>query len=514
MQSSSNDRISLRARLFVVLVCIASATFYLLVRTDSLDALAQFPGVCGRLQAAGLQLRSQDWFCGSETLLWRVSSSAAALLLGIGYVLPCAILASTGRRLTASLPLLVGLALGSAGDLIGLPLMPDQGTLAKLLSLVLLIAPIVAIASFFRRQPRASAHPFAQLGIVSALICAAATWAVVASTTWMFSLHFGLSGGTISPWKPALAIGVFGFLLGFDRRWWPWSLAPVALLLSAGPSLSLLAGPEGLVNWSQFGLAVPLALVGLIWCAWAPLVNWLSVKVERAEGVERVVSGVTTTPDRSPRRMRLRPVVVLNALGAGFLAVSVVVFASDPLPAARSAALPTYLGLRVAASDIRTKMDLRMAIAALDIYAARHGDYSGFDAKEGAALDPSLDWRDGLGLGSSGAIPELTMAIVSDSAARVRIAALSEGGEAFCIERVPDGITYGRSDPHVGPVGPRTRLLKEAVANCGTIPWTASAVRVPDTSDMCQGLDFYGGYVTCRMVQASVATTLRQTKLD
>ena len=106
------------------------------------------------------------------------------------------------------------------------------------------------------------------------------------------------------------------------------------------------------------------------------------------------------------------------------------------------------------------------------------------------------------------------MAIVSDSAARIRIAALSEGGGAFCIERTPDGVAYGRSDPRAGAVGPRARLLKEAVANCGRTPWTASAVRVPDTSDMCEGLDFYGGYVTCRMVQASVATTELQTKLD
>jgi hypothetical protein len=508
-----NRRISLRAWVFVVLISVASTAGYLLVRSGSSYALADFPGVCGRLQAAGLQLLPQDWFCWSQTWSWRMSADAASLLLGLGYVIPCAILARTGRRLTAFLPMLAGLILGGAGDLVGIQLMPDHGTLAKLVVPIALAAPIAAIALTVRPRRAPSPRPDLQLAIFAALICGAATWAVVVVADWVFARHFGAAGGSSQIWAAATPMVVFGFMLGPDRRWWPWSFAPIALLLSAGPSLAMFSGPARLVSWSQFGLAAPLAVIGIAWSAWRPLVDRMSARVERAEG-EETAPGPAAGSGVKTRRTRIRPVVVLDALGAGLLAVAIVVFGADPLPAEQSAALPTYVGLRVAAADVRTKMDLRMAIAALDTFAAGHGDYTGFDAEAGAALEPSLAWQNGSSASEfPGAIPELTMAIVSDTAARVRIAALSEGGGAFCMQRTPDGVTFGRSTRTAG-AGGRIRLLRRAIENCGATPWSVSAVRVPDTSGMCDGLDYYGGYVTCRMVQASVATTLRQTKPD
>jgi hypothetical protein len=444
-----------------------------------------------------------------------MSADAASLLLGLGYVIPCAILARTGRRLTAFLPLLAGLILGGAGDLVGIQLMPDHGTLAKLVVPIALAAPIVAIALAVRPRRAPSPRPDLQLAIFAALICGAATWAVVVVADWVFARHFGAAGGSSQIWAAATPMVVFGFMLGPDRRWWPWSFAPIALLLSGGPSSAMLSGPARLVSSSQFGLAAPLAVIGIAWSAWRPLVDRMTAGVERAEGEEMSAPGEAAGSGSKTRWTRIRPVVVLDALGAGLLAVAIVVFGADPLPAEQSAALPTYVGLRVAAADVRTKLDLRLAIAALDSFTAGHGDYTGFDAEAGAALEPSLAWQNGSrAFGFPGAIPELTMAIVSDTAARVRIAALSEGGGAFCLQRTPDGVTFGRSTRTAGAGRPRIRLLRQAIENCGATPWSASAVRISDSTHMCDGLDYYGGYVTCRMVQASVATTLRRTKPD
>jgi hypothetical protein len=54
----------------------------------------------------------------------------------------------------------------------------------------------------------------------------------------------------------------FGLLLETDRRWWPWALAPVAVLLSLGPTMALFAMPGRVVALTWFGRAVPYARWG------------------------------------------------------------------------------------------------------------------------------------------------------------------------------------------------------------------------------------------------------------
>ena len=188
-------------------------------------------------------------------------------------------------------------------------------------------------------------------------------------------------------------------------------------------------------------------------------------------------------------------------------------FRADPLPVQVGTSLPTYLGERVQAQDVRTKLDLRQALAAMDGFAATNGTYRGFDATAGRALDPSLAWSDGH-LASNGSEPvrALTMSVESATGGTARIAALSESGTAFCIERTGDGsIRYGggggetEGEPHLA-------AFELAVALCGSTPWSQAAVRMPDTTRMCDGLDRSGGYLICRMVQVLIAETMRRTK--
>jgi hypothetical protein len=506
----SDRAVSPRAWIFFVLVCIAAAIAYFLVQGGP-SGYTAYPGACERLRAAGLTLGPKDWFCRSQAS-WRISYSASALVLGFAYVLPCTILARTGRRLTSFLPLLVGLLTGGSGQALGLSLIPDGAIWVKGMSVVALTAPVAAMMVISGPRRPDVARQDRQVVVISALVCGLATWGMVAADEWAYAKHLGLTGGpTWELWSAALCIGSFGLLLGQERRWWPWSLAPVTLLLSAGPSAAVLLNPERQLTWLLFGSAVPLAAIGLIWCALTPLVNWMTLRVARAEG--REPRPVTESPHavRIPGRSRPRLMVVLNALAAGALAVSVIVFMGDPLPAAQSTTLPTFLGLRTQAADARVKLDLRMAISALDEYAARHGSYSGFTAAAGASIEPKLAWLDGAdAAGASGSPPSQTMMIAFRSAGMVKIAALSEG-RAFCMERTLSRISYGTSQP-AGWIHPGAHQVQEAISVCRSTLWTDSAVHIPDTSLMCDGFDPYGGYVTCRMVQANLATTLRQTK--
>src|SRR5213593_3248724 len=96
----------------------------------------------------------------------------------------------------------------------------------------------------------------------------------------------------------------------------------------------------------------------------------------------------------------------------------------------------------MAAQDLRTKLDLRQAVAAMDAYRAAHGTYLGFDAVDGADAAPSLAWVDGARSDASGRVPYLTMSVVSATDRRGRVAAVSASGTAFCLERVVRGELY------------------------------------------------------------------------
>jgi len=278
------------------------------------------------------------------------------------------------------------------------------------------------------------------------------------------------------------------------------------VLLSFGPSAALVWSPEHLTDWSFFGGVAPLVALGLVWSVWRLLVVRLSSRVHRdpTGAADGSPEGSTVT---APRTGRLR--FELNAAAAALLLISIVMFKADPLPVQEGTSLPTYLGERIQAQDVRTKLDLRQAMAASDAYAVRNGSYRGFDAAAGLRMDPTLAWSDGhVASTRSGTVPALTMSIERASGDTARIAARSDGGAVFCMQRTGDGsLRYGRAAGEGDP-----SLFERAIARCGSTPWSASAVRMPDTARMCDGVDRSGGYLICRMVQVLITDTMRRTK--
>jgi hypothetical protein len=202
---------------------------------------------------------------------------------------------------------------------------------------------------------------------------------------------------------------------------------------------------------------------------------------------------------------------VLDALAVALLLVSLVLFRADPMPSQVSASIPTYLGLRIHAQDVRAKLDLRRAVAAADAYGSGHGTFAGFDAAAASSADPALEWQDGLP--REGNAPALTISILRASPTEARLSALSESGAAFCIQTSRSGeTTFGQaSQGGSSPPRPPREVLRAAARACGSTPWTDAAVAMPPTATMCDGLDPTGGYLTCRMVQALTVTTLRRT---
>jgi hypothetical protein len=322
----------------------------------------------------------------------------------------------------------------------------------------------------------------------------------------MYSDHFRVIGETLASGSllwPAVAMVLFAAALGPDRRWWPWSLAPVALLLSFAPSLALLVSREGLRDWSMFGVVVPLFILGLVWSSWRPLAARLSIWVDHADAPEAAAARVASRP--TGRRRSL----VLNAMAVVLLAWSTIAFIGDPLPAQIATSLPTYLGVRTAVEDVRVKMNLRIAIDAMDRHRAETGSYYGFDARTGGALESRLAWTDR----RAAAATPMWVWIDEARGDLARVAALSESGNAFCLQRTDEALTFGAAKHSYGTLEGR-QALGAAISSCGVMPWTRSAVEEPPWRTMCSDVDPSGGYVLCRMVQVLSVEQLRRTKPD
>jgi hypothetical protein len=301
-------------------------------------------------------------------------------------------------------------------------------------------------------------------------------------------------------------MAIFGSLLGPDRRWWPWSLVPTAILLSMAPSLALLVDWERLVDRSQFGVVLPLFLIGLVSSVWRPA----AMRLTRIIGGDR--EGTPTEPpaidmDLIPQR-RVRPAVVRNAIGVGLLAVSLVIFRGDPLPAQLSPSIPTYLGARTVVEDLRTKLDLRRAMHVLDAYRATHGTYRGFDVARGAAADPSIHWIRGSPTQGETGSPVPEVLIVSATDTEARLAAVSESTNGYCLQRADGELSYGRASRSGGATSDPD-VIAQAIAACGSTPWSAAAVRRFPIATMCDGLERSGGYLMCRASQAFMTTAMR-----
>jgi hypothetical protein len=191
------------------------------------------------------------------------------------------------------------------------------------------------------------------------------------------------------------------------------------------------------------------------------------------------------------------------------LAWSMIAFVGDPLPAQIATPLPTYLGMRSTVGDVRLKMNLELAIEAMDRYQVETGSYRGFDAEAGAALEPRLAWTDRRAI----AAPPLWMWIVDSKDDIARVAGVSNSGHAFCLQRTETGLTLGSAMGTYGYMEGE-QAVGAAIAACGQTAWSPARIQAPPWRTMCNGLDPQGGYLICRMVQTLNASTLRQTKPD
>lgn len=526
--ASAPDPASIRSRTWVLvaLVALGAAATYVAVRSGVPRDLPGFQGVCQRLVQAGITLGPQDRMCGRDPSGGRTLFLLASAAVGVGLAWPPVVLAATGRRLTAFLPLVPvagGVTVSASSlSLWNGPPRISEGILAAALDLTLLAAPSVAVAYVLRRRARPRGPELGWLGcLISASVCAAVVAAILAVVPLLQRWHYGSLGGdpsgtTLLTLLPAaLVMGIFGALLGFDRRWWPWSFAPAALFLSLGPSVAFVSttGYPGVAVWAPFGVVIPLFLVGLATTWWRPMSVAISAWLERSDASdfdelpEPEVGASSPIPDR---RRALRPTVIPQAIAAGLLAVSVVIFVGDPSPVAFAEVLPTYGGLRAATQDLRVRMNLRQAMTAMTTYRAEHGTVRGFDGVAGAKADASLVWLPPpANERQMQAFQASAIAVVPSRLHAPRLIAVSESGRAFCLQRSTDGrLTFGTGDRTRKGSFPAAGAWREAMATCGDHAWTSTTLSSPPIDGMCDGLDV--GYLLCRSVQALIAEQLQE----
>jgi hypothetical protein len=236
--------------------------------------------------------------------------------------------------------------------------------------------------------------------------------------------------------------------------------------------------PSNMTTFLWFSDALPLFVVGLIASLWRPLtVRFAGRRAAAIPPVER------TAP---PRRRAL----LLNVSAAGLLIVSVLAAGFDTLGIEIAVSLPTYLGPRIQAQDVRTKMNLRQAIRAMEAYRTREGTFRGFDAEAGESLAPELAWADA----ATG--EPLAVRVTRTTATAGQVVALSGSGSAFCAETTAAGVTYG--------VG---KGVASARAACTSETLDASALRTIDIGTLCDGVDD-GSILLCRSVQRLLRDTL------
>jgi hypothetical protein len=446
-------------------------------------------------------MQPQDWHCRVSGGLVDAAYLGGSLLIGLGVALPGVILAASGRRLSALVPLalvavatavtpLVTFGHGEFGSLLGIsPSLFDYGAgrsfwithsvLTVGLDALLLSVPVLAVAFVSRptRRPRPEPLPrraawLATFAVAGSVVGLRLLWSQVPDD---FVVH-----SAADTWIAMAAMGTFAATLGTDRRFWPWAIAPVAVLLSLGPAIAVMSLSSRLTAFSWFSDVLPLTSVGLVASAWRPL----------AERVARRGSHEAASPTRVQRRFR--PTVALNATALMLLAISVLMQRTDPLPIQVSVALPSYLGERELANDVRTKQNLEEGMRAMQAYRSERGTFEGFDASMGEALVPSLAWSDH----PTG--EDLVVRVTATTADRAQLLAASASGATFCLRATGGTLTYGVAE-HGG--------ASEAIAACGSTPWTSAAMRMFDVEAMCDPADDQT-ILICRAVQQMIRRVL------
>lgn len=492
-------------RLFVASAWGLSALVFALVRLNTLPPTA-FPDSCKRLIESGLAIRSTDWFCVASWAT-RAAVGPGAVLVFAGFSLPCMVLAATGRRFTALLPFLPAgfmwslpfefLSYGSYGWSItwwGINYWSAHPVEAAVLNFILISAPVFAVISVVSKRARPK-RSFVLPALLAGGVCLALSTGVLMLAGALISQHFAQIfkdlGAAPGKWTeymgpvvgPAISIALFGALLGPDRRWWPWSPVVVAFFGSQVPSINMTLVAEHATGSWRWWTVVPLALIGLIWSAWQPGTKVLG-----------------------PLAFR-RKVVLLNAGAIALILIAVISYQADPGPVSLSPHIPA----RNRAIDLRTKMNLRLAMRAMDSYFAEHGTYEGFDAIRGAKSDGSLVWQDGLVGEPFGLVPHLVMAITSSSSRKAQL--VTPGGNgAFCIQHERGHpLTWGTARWRPSPFSSASllRSLRSARDDCSTRRWTPKTLN-PLPPMRCATRE--SDYLLCRLVEALIGKIMSHTK--
>ncbi len=503
----------MRTPVAFAIASIASASVYLWLRMEPAREIEKgFAHICDQLQ-----MQPQDWVCRAASERSVGVYLAASLLVWLALAIPSAVLASTGRRLTAFAPLLVlcvlpllwgtwswaTVAQSSSPDAAYLgPL--DFGTLlgsgqlhmagGAIADLLLVALP----ALFVPARRREETPPFRSRSAprVAVVVCIGAPLAVLWVAQGMNLVPRGALwlSGTGEWFTPAGIMFVFGALLGTNRRWWPWIFAPTGILLSLGLSEALLATISHYTAWTALGASVPYVLIGLIASAWRPLVRAIEQRS-------------LARPMREPSWQWVRPSVVLNGLAAGALGVAILMHVFDPLGIQIATALPTFLGARNAVQDLRTKMNLEEALTAMDSYRSDTGSFAGFEADRASSLSSGLTWRTS-GLSASELHP-LEVDILSATPKGAAIAAVSPSGTAFCVREIANGSpTFGVATPTRH--GSQKLTVSTAMGACGSTPWTPAELRPFPVNSFCDGIAD-DSIMMCRAVQRSMRQTLATT---
>lgn len=489
--------------LAVAALCLASAALYGWMRIPLGNAeYESFRSWCTRFEMA-----PGDWPCAIGHTHIVVALVASSLLTGLALAIPGLLLAASGRRFTSLIPMTlaalatgvaVALSPGGSERLFGVNQSVigsgDPGgywfahpVLAGVVDLVLVSVPAIAVAVLMRpaRRPRpieirrhaSWVATFAIVGTIA--IFRIALTHVPGEDLFATATSFTLiATGTMA---------LFGAMLGTDRRWWPWALVPAALFLSLGPTMAIASIPTNFTALTWFASVLPLAVSGFIGSLWRPT-------AERLSGV-RVARPRTAGTSRT-----VRPIAVLNAAAAGLLAVSLLAVRYDPLPVQISASLPTFLGQRVLAQDVRAKTNLSGAIAVAETYRDANGTFEGFDAAAGELAAPEFRWLDRV------THQPLVLTVASADENSVRFLTQSASGPMFCMQRTSDGITYGVAE-HRPPSEAGPTLAERATLACGSTRYTAQALAMFDVDQMCDGVSDDGTLI-CRGAQKLIRETL------
>lgn len=444
----------------------------------------------------------------------------ASLLVWLGIAGACVVLVLAGRGPLAFAPLAV-LAIGHAAagwlfhdqlsvvPLLGVYAEPffsgglgagywaTHGLWASIADLAVLAMPAAAVAWVVGPEREATRWRGRPALAWSSAVCVggaiALLWFADGQVTWG-SLGFSSS---VPIWAPGAVMIAFGLLLPARANWWPWAIGPVALLLSAGPSSWLVSDAAGLPTTLWFGSTLWLAAAGLVASAAVPLAavweRWRLPSDAREPAVPHAAE---------PRR--IRPFVVLNAIAAGLVVVSMLAAHGDPLPAQISAPFPTYAGLRERAQDARAVHNLLDAVEAFDVHRATFGPAVPFDAAAGRARDDRMRWHDGAALDE-----KLVVSVLASSTSLVRLATLSPSGTAFCAEASREGgwrATYGSSAGARAASTPKA-AMHAAIARCGDARLTRDSIPQLPVASLCDGVD-QDGIIVCRSVQDLVRRIL------